>query len=398
MVRIQNRLTGVWGLVMLLAVAPLWAQPWSATFENSGGEGYCTYSAQNFVGYGYTDDEPCSGFLPLMSDIAYSMQNAWRASSGSSAECSQGTKTLILSSGGAGFGPGAPLRLVKTVDPSEVMDGTIVSFDTEARTVAVDIDGVSCSGTASQWDLFMATNRLSAIDPATPLGIDGGGTGSSTAEGARTELEVPGVWIVQDRRDSQPSSPAVGGRWLVHGDFGISPAGWPSEILGGMVAEYLGSGWQGHTPAWGDLVINLADTNSAGPAIYIRNHRAQTRQTYQYPQVWPAEASLYFQVAAGNSSANAEDYRPQTTFLRVLSGGEIPWTLAGDVSDDDCTGCMISIINGVPSGTTVINVEAAGTIDDVVCSSPCLSLGPGESVTLVKAPFAGSTARYYTVN
>lgn len=206
--------------------------------------------AANLEGLKYADPE--TGMFPMMIDAATEARGGWVGVSGTSLSVSTGSKSLVLASG-LGFAVGQPVRIARTSAPSTTfMEGIVTAFDPETLAMTVNVTSITGSGTGlTDWTVMVVRSETAMA--SSPASIAQGGTGASTAAGARTSLSLQRFFSVLGILSIPPGSPSNGDRYLI----GAAASG---AWLGQEGVATYNSGWTFEVPAEGDFIYD-AGTN-----------------------------------------------------------------------------------------------------------------------------------------
>lgn len=298
----------------------------------------CTYSQENFMGKAYAETSACSGFVPALCDIVEHVASAWVGSSGTSLELGLGTRSLTVV--GNGFAAYQPVRLA--VDEARWMDGTITAYDATTGAMTVEVEAFSGTGTFTSWSVFVL--RSEVVAASSPVAIAEGGTGATSAAGARQALGVGRSWIVEHAATAPRGDETAGDRVRVVGAGAPNPLnpffGHESEI-----AEYDGADWTFATPEEGALVYDR-EAETIHRSNGIGWERLATEN--DFPRQMEATTSNLF--------VTADDRH----VLVDASAGPVTITLP-DVTPDGST-VTVSKVDASANVVTV-NVSSAGTID-----------------------------------
>jgi len=138
-----------------------------------------TYTLADFEGTNYVD-----GFPDALEDFVTQAGDIYNDTSSTSETIGTGPKTFTVSSGKP-YQEGTPLRIADAASPDEnFLDCVVTSYSGTALTV--NAFGFAGSGTFSSWTINIGGAKT--VDGT--LAVNQGGTGSTSASGARTNLDV----------------------------------------------------------------------------------------------------------------------------------------------------------------------------------------------------------------
>jgi len=138
-----------------------------------------TYTLADFEGTNYVD-----GFPDALEDFVTQAGDIYNDTSSTSETIGTGSKTFTVSSGKP-YQEGTPLRIADAASPDEnFLDCVVTSYSGTALTV--NAFGFAGSGTFSSWTINIGGAKT--VDGT--LAVNQGGTGSTSASGARTNLDV----------------------------------------------------------------------------------------------------------------------------------------------------------------------------------------------------------------
>lgn len=256
-----------------------------------------TYTEADFAGNAYVE-----GLPSLAADLATHAAAGWTATSMTALTIGTGAQALTVQPGKP-FGVGQPLRLAVTADPAKYMDGYCASYDQATGALVVMVGVAIGGGTYAAWTVTIGGARVAGS--ASPLAITEGGTGATTAAGARTNLGAVA---------------SVGGTisGAVLTDTTTLPNG--GSIIGSGQATFVGSAGQ--------------------KALVVQNSGATD--------------NLFMGVSAGNSSA----------FVRTQSGTPIQFSTNGGgataMSINSSTGVSLG---GAPGAESLRAVPVASQVN-----------------------------------
>ena len=245
-----------------------------------------------------------------MADMVETFEYVARATSTSSHTFAVGSKVFAMV-GGYGLYTGAAVRISKS--STEWLDGIVTAVDLAAQTVTVNVTGVTGSGSNASWTIGLgsaATNMASS--PAT---IAEGGTGGTTVETARLNLNI-GQEFTVDAILSTPPGGIDGHYWLV----GEAPTSTWTGQENKLALFTTGTGYTFVTPAVGAQVFNSSLTEK-----YVYTGVVEAFEglwaTSKWKELTPGMAKWGFDSGSNNITVLAQDHGTWFT-LTPGSGGK----------------------------------------------------------------------------
>ena len=139
-----------------------------------------TYTLADFEGTNYVD-----GLPDAFEDFVTQAGDIYNSTSTSSVAIGTGSKTFTTADSGKPYQAGTPLRIADAAAPeTNFMDAIVTSYS--GTTLVVDVFGYAGSGTKTSWTINIGGAKT--VDGT--LAISQGGTGATSASGARTNLDV----------------------------------------------------------------------------------------------------------------------------------------------------------------------------------------------------------------
>jgi hypothetical protein len=356
------------GLVLpLLLALPATAQSvdwaWSATLMRSDGAGgTCTYNQTSFSGRNYSRTTACTGIGPALADVVKTLEFTAKASSTSSHSYTVGSKTFSMV-GGFGLYVGAAVRVAES--STEWLDGLVTAVDLSAQTVTVNVTGVTGSGSNASWTIGLGSASTSmASSPAT---IAQGGTGATTAAGARTNLELQRFFSVTSVLSTPPGSPADQQRHIV----GASPTGaWVGQEH--KIATFTtGFGWAFTTPSTGDAAYDIAANDA-----YIYTGVGQPAEGIYANSFWKELTPQRQRWLIAGSVV--------TTSQSITSANHNQWRVYGPSSPITIT---LPVVSGSPS---VYGMEFIAEVISGSTASTTFVISGGSNIRLADGTLAAS--------
>lgn len=158
------------------------------------------YTLSDFEGNKYVE-----GFPDALEDFVAQAAAVYKSTSTSSITVGTGAKSLTAEPGKP-WGVGAPLRVARTSAPTTTyMDVIVTNYDAATGAMTVEAVAAVGSGTYSDWSIYLGATRTTSASTL-PVPVNEGGTGSTTATDARTNLDVYGKSEVYSRSETYSKS------------------------------------------------------------------------------------------------------------------------------------------------------------------------------------------------
>jgi len=314
----NGHLIAVCNYVFTLAAGDYLQLAWSATTTNISIQ---TYPAAT------SPTRPLTpGVIVTTSQLTQIGIGYYGLTSTSSVAIGTGTKTFTtnLNSTNTAFTVGSRVRVAYPPDPSYFMEGNITAFS--GTTLTINADVVGGSGTLANWSftsvgsagvtsfsadatgLTPSTATTGAVTLGGTLNVSNGGTGATTAAGARTSLDVPST-----------SGSGATGTW------GISVSGNAGTVTNGVytTGSYADPTWI--TSLAGSKVTGNISGNAAnvtGTVAIANGGTGQTTQQTALNALAGATTLAYYLRGNGtNVSMSALSAADLTGTVAVATGG-----------------------------------------------------------------------------
>lgn len=189
-----------------------------------------------------------------------------------------------------GWKAGTPVLIMADSDPlNKYMAGKLTVNETAGGVITVNVTTIGGTGTLAAWTII-AGALIGFVVPTPPVTVADGGTGATTAAGARTNFEIVRRVKVKGWRSSPPGSPSTGDLWLV----GDAPTGaWASQEA--KWATWDGAAWTFEAPADGDLTYVLDSATDGEPGVLLVYGGISTDNDLR--ELWPGAGWSYVAAA-----------------------------------------------------------------------------------------------------
>lgn len=162
------------------------------------------FTEANFEGTAYANE--ATGFPRAMEKIVEHVANAFSSPSSTSMSVGSGPKAFTVDPLRP-LAVGQPVRIAAASDPAGVyMDGSITAYAELTGAITVEVASSSGSGTYNSWMVSVGGLTQLTVDQPGPLPLGEGGTGATSAAGARTNLGLGSLAVV-----NSPVAVASGG-------------------------------------------------------------------------------------------------------------------------------------------------------------------------------------------
>jgi hypothetical protein len=283
------------------------------------------------------------GFVEVIGAVVEEVRLIPEATSGSSNAIGSGLKLFALDSP-KGWKAGLPVFIRDTADPTvNWMAGRLTVDESALGEITVEVDLLGGSGTYTAWLISAILSVATVVSP--PVAVADGGTGATTASGARTSLGVALTKRVVAAQSTEAVSADVGDTYLILPTGDGAWAGHDDEF-----ATWNGSTWDFEPPVAGAFASEIINGR-----IFV----------YNVISGWSLVASQAMGLVSVKTTLTATTTLPSEELFfdrwalyQVDSASPVTITLPAAVS----IGTVVLVTNK-GAGTVTVNVASGGTIN-----------------------------------